>query len=93
MCALYCTHTIKVSRWSYNNHSIRRTLSKAQRLSYIAAVKCLREKPSLLDPVTFPGSKSLFDDFVAIHLMQTMNIHLSVRLTPGQSIPSPDALR
>jgi hypothetical protein len=27
-----------------------------------------------------PGAKSLFDDFVAIHLMQTMNIHLSVCL-------------
>lgn len=54
-----------------------RTLSKAQRKSYIAAVQCLRTKPSLLDPVAFPGSVSLFDDFVAIHLMQTLNIHLS----------------
>ncbi|KAK4156065.1 hypothetical protein C8A00DRAFT_31115 [Chaetomidium leptoderma] len=54
-----------------------RTLTKGQRKSYIAAVQCLRTKPSLLDPVTVPGSKSLFDDFVAIHLMQTMNIHLS----------------
>ncbi|KAK3349047.1 hypothetical protein B0T25DRAFT_458687 [Lasiosphaeria hispida] len=54
-----------------------RTLSKPQRRAYVAAVKCLRTKPSLLDPVAFPAAKSLYDDFVAIHLMQTMNIHLS----------------
>ncbi|KAK5659246.1 hypothetical protein OQA88_1338 [Cercophora sp. LCS_1] len=54
-----------------------RTLSKPERRSYIVAVKCLQAKPSLLDPISFPGAKSLFDDFVAIHLMQTMNIHLS----------------
>ncbi len=59
------------------NPGIRRTLPKADRKAYIAAIKCLQTKPSLLDPATFPGSKSLFDDFVAIHLMQTLNIHLS----------------
>lgn len=31
-----------------------------------------------MDPAVAPGAKSLYDDFVAIHLMQTMNIHLSV---------------
>ena len=60
--------------------ALRRTLSAKQRKEYIAAVQCLRTKPSTLDPVTTPGAKSLFDDFVAIHLMQTMNIHLSVCL-------------
>lgn len=54
-----------------------RTISKPERRSYIAAVKCLTTAPSLLDPVAFPASKSLFDDFVSIHLMQTLNIHLS----------------
>ncbi|KAK3290789.1 uncharacterized protein B0H64DRAFT_447075 [Chaetomium fimeti] len=53
------------------------SLSVDQRKEYIAAVQCLRTKPSTLDPATAPGAKSLFDDFVAIHLMQTMNIHLS----------------
>jgi len=70
---------------SLSNMRIRRewrTLSTTERKSYISAVKCLRTKPSLLDPVAFPGSKSLFDDFVAIHLVQTMNIHLSVSLYP-----------
>ncbi|KAK0716374.1 hypothetical protein B0H67DRAFT_516055 [Lasiosphaeris hirsuta] len=54
-----------------------RTLSKPERKSYIAAVKCLRTKPSLLAPGVAPGSKSLFDDFVAVHLNQTLFIHLT----------------
>jgi hypothetical protein len=66
---------------SLSNLRVRRewrTLSKAQRKSYIAAVKCLRTKPSLLASGVAPGSKSLFDDFVAIHLNQTLFIHLTV---------------
>ncbi|KAK0647982.1 hypothetical protein B0T16DRAFT_444199 [Cercophora newfieldiana] len=54
-----------------------RTLSVNQRKNYIAAVKCLRNKPSILAPGVAPGSKSLFDDFVAIHLQQTIFIHLT----------------
>lgn len=61
----------------------RRTLSKAQRKKYIAAVLCLRTKPSRLDPTIFPASKSLYDDFVSIHLINTLYIHLSVRLPGG----------
>ena len=55
-----------------------RTLSVNQRKNYIAAVKCLRTKPSLLAPGVAPGSKSLFDDFVVIHFQQTIFIHLTV---------------
>lgn len=58
-----------------------RTLSKPDRKAYIAAIKCLQSKPSLLGSAA-PGSKSLFDDFVAIHLQQTMNIHLSGTFLP-----------
>lgn len=54
-----------------------RTLSSAQRKNYIAAVKCLQNKPSLLAPGVAPGSKSVFDDFVAIHFNQTLFIHLT----------------
>ena len=54
-----------------------RNVPKPDRKSYIAAVQCLQTKPSLLDPAQFPGSKSIFDDFVVIHLLQTLNIHLT----------------
>lgn len=59
----------------------RRTLSKAQRRSYIAAVKCLQTKPSILQPGVAPGSKSVFDDFVFVHLQQTPAIHFTVSLS------------
>lgn len=55
-----------------------RTLSTNQRKNYIAAVKCMQNKPSLLAPGVAPGSKSLFDDFVVIHYQQTIFIHLTV---------------
>jgi len=65
-----------------------RTLSANQRKNYIAAVKCLRTKPSLLAPGVAPGSKSLFDDFVVIHFQQTIFIHLTVS-RPPIPIPTP----
>lgn len=80
---------------SLSNLRIRRewrTLNKPERKSYIAAVKCLRTKPSLLDPVAFPGSKSLFDDFVAIHLVQTLNIHLSVSFSFTSTLSTSHAI-
>ncbi|PKS12997.1 hypothetical protein jhhlp_000338 [Lomentospora prolificans] len=54
-----------------------RTLTSAQRKQYIASVKCLQTKPSLLDSSIFGAAKSLFDDFVGVHLMQTGTIHLT----------------
>jgi len=53
-------------------------MSKPERRSYISAVKCLRTKPSLLGTALYPAAKSLYDDFVIIHLQQTLNIHLTV---------------
>jgi tyrosinase len=37
------------------------------------------EKPSKLNPTSFPGAKSRFEDFVVVHMNQTMNIHGTVR--------------
>ncbi len=56
---------------------IRRTLSAAQRKSYIAAVQCVQSTPSLFPPGQVAGAKHLYDDFVAIHINQTVFIHLS----------------
>lgn len=54
-----------------------RTLSAPQKKNFIEAVKCVRAKPSLYPPGVVPGSKSLYDDFVAVHLNQTLFIHLT----------------
>jgi tyrosinase len=59
---------------------LRRTLSKSQRREFIAAVKCLASSPSILAPGQAAGAKSLFDDFVFVHMNQTMFIHNTVRL-------------
>ncbi|KAK1761507.1 hypothetical protein QBC47DRAFT_429064 [Echria macrotheca] len=51
------------------------SLSGAERIAYTNAVKCLMSLPSQLDAVDAPGAKSRYDDFVAIHINQTLSIH------------------
>ena len=50
-------------------------MTKSQRRQYIAAVKCVLNKPSILPNGWAPGSKSLFDDFTWVHMNQTLFIH------------------
>jgi tyrosinase len=52
-------------------------LSKKKKHEYIAAVKCLQEKPAHLAHL-YPGSKSRFDDFQASHIDLTPLIHWNV---------------
>ncbi|KAL2266686.1 hypothetical protein VTJ83DRAFT_6038 [Remersonia thermophila] len=65
---------------NWSNVKIRkewRYLSASERKKYIAAVQCLQSKPSVLDAGIAPGSKSLFDDFVWVHMNQTFFIHFT----------------
>lgn len=39
---------------------------------------CLLDKPSKLDHTKYPGAKSRYDDFVAVHMNQTLYIHGTV---------------
>ncbi|KAL2062516.1 hypothetical protein VTL71DRAFT_6782 [Oculimacula yallundae] len=50
-------------------------LSPDDRTSYINAVLCLMNRPSLLNQEQYPGAKSRYDDFVAVHINQTLSIH------------------
>ncbi|KAL2163286.1 hypothetical protein VTH06DRAFT_5342 [Thermothelomyces fergusii] len=52
-----------------------RTLSKAQRRSYIKAVQCIQQKPSRLPEGVAAGSKTIFDDFVYLHMKATEFVH------------------
>jgi tyrosinase len=47
----------------------------AERKAYTAAVTCLTKAPSKLSASQYPGAKSRYDDFVAIHIKNTLSIH------------------
>ncbi|KAI2087553.1 hypothetical protein LOZ36_002691 [Ophidiomyces ophidiicola] len=62
------------------NQAVRRewgSLSTNERLDYINAVHCMRERPPILPPEQYPGVKHRMDDFAATHINYTLNIHLS----------------
>jgi tyrosinase len=50
-------------------------LSKKERKDYIDAVKCLQKAPGKSDPNWAPGVRTRYDDFVAIHIDLTTQIH------------------
>lgn len=58
----------------------RGDISKAERREYIAAMLCLMSKPSQLDQTEYPGAKTRYDDFVAVHMNQTLTIHGTVSI-------------
>ncbi|RYP61939.1 hypothetical protein DL771_009946 [Monosporascus sp. 5C6A] len=65
--------------------SIRREwgdLSDAEREDYISAVQCLQSKPSLLEEGVAPGAKSRFDDYVAVHISMTDDVHFVSKFLP-----------
>ncbi|ORX98727.1 hypothetical protein BCR34DRAFT_593116 [Clohesyomyces aquaticus] len=64
-----CTKEKLIVRREYGN------LTLAERAQYVAAVQCIMTKPSKMSASQFPGVKNRYDDFVAIHLQQTLNIH------------------
>lgn len=49
-------------------------VSLAQRRAYIDAELCLQSKPTQ-DPTFAPGARTRYDDFVAVHINQTLSIH------------------
>lgn len=63
------------------NAAVRRewtSLLPLERQAYTDAVLCLMKKPSRLaqlDPTLAPGAKTLYDDYVAVHINNTLTIH------------------
>ncbi|KAG4436158.1 hypothetical protein IFR05_008362 [Cadophora sp. M221] len=50
-------------------------VSVADRKAYIKAVLCLMSSPSKLPAGKFPGATNRYEDFVVVHMQQTLNIH------------------
>ncbi|KAI0738925.1 tyrosinase central domain protein [Daedaleopsis nitida] len=73
-------HTQNASPCDHENAAVRKewgSMTKQERREYIAAVHCMKARPSVLDPEEVPGAKSLYDDFVAVHINQTLSVHTS----------------
>ena len=68
-----------IAPWGFLTDGPRGDLSKPDRKAYLDAVVCLFNKPSKLDSKQFPGAKSRYDDFVVVHMNQTLTIHGTVR--------------
>ncbi|KAI5776378.1 tyrosinase central domain-containing protein [Geopyxis carbonaria] len=63
------------NKCSLLNVAVRRewsSLSKAERKCYIDAVLCLQSKPA---KSSYAGARSRYDDFVGVHIEQTLSIH------------------
>ncbi|KAF2146390.1 uncharacterized protein K452DRAFT_219628 [Aplosporella prunicola CBS 121167] len=61
-----------------DNVSVRRewgVLKDEEKKEYINAVLCLQRKPANTPQALAPGAKTRYDDFVAVHINQTMTIH------------------
>ncbi|CAI6014185.1 unnamed protein product [Clonostachys chloroleuca] len=70
--------TKRANGCSLSNASVRRDwkyLSSNEKTDYINAVLCLTKKPSKADPAFAPGARTRYDDFVAVHINQTLSIH------------------
>ncbi|EFQ33949.1 hypothetical protein CGRA01v4_12430 [Colletotrichum graminicola] len=51
------------------------SLSSTEKKEYISAVQCMLTSPSKSDPAFAPGARNRYDDFVAVHINQTVQIH------------------
>jgi tyrosinase len=58
----------------------RRQLATVEKLAYLAAEKCLFQRPAKLNK--FPGAKTRYDELVALHQIMALQIH-----STGQFLP------
>ncbi|KAJ5280486.1 hypothetical protein N7478_005858 [Penicillium angulare] len=52
-----------------------KAFTKTEKRSYIEAFLCLTEIPTITPRYLAPGTRSRFDDFVAVHINQSYHIH------------------
>lgn len=65
---------------TYDSATVRREwndMTRDDRLSFIAAVQCLKSRPSRLQPGFVPAAVSQYDDFTATHINMSFTIHFS----------------
>jgi hypothetical protein len=77
---LRISHAVEfhVMAWIANGPLRRSRFTNQERKDYIHAVLCLQTLPSKLNSTLVPGARTRYDDFVGVHINQTMSIHLTV---------------
>ena len=55
-----------------------RSFSTPEKKAYIGSVLCLQQKPARTPSHLAPGARTRYDDFVATHINQTLQIHYTV---------------
>ena len=66
--------------WAAKPPPRRSKLSPSNRKAYISAVLCLMKLPAKTDKGVAPGARSRYDDFLAVHIQQTLSIHGTVSI-------------
>ncbi|KAF2839090.1 Di-copper centre-containing protein [Patellaria atrata CBS 101060] len=64
-----CTRDKLIIRREWGN------FTTAERTDYIKAVLCIQSKPTKYSTSVMPGARNRYDDFVGVHINQTMSIH------------------
>lgn len=67
----------------------RGSLSKCERKAYTDAVLCFQKLPAKTPRSLVPGARSRYDDFLATHINQTLNIHYTVGRRALESFQDP----
>lgn len=55
-----------------------RSFSTPEKKAYIGSILCLQQKPARTPSHLAPGARTRYDDFVATHINQTLQIHYTV---------------
>ncbi|KAL2149028.1 hypothetical protein VTH82DRAFT_1714 [Thermothelomyces myriococcoides] len=58
------------------------TLSLTDRAAFITAIHCLNALPARTPQSTAPGARTLYDDFIVAHILQTPFVHASGLFLP-----------
>jgi tyrosinase len=78
LAALANATTKRSTTCTQRNMSVRKewgSLTAAERIAYTDAVLCFQNKTALTPISLIPGARSRFDDFVGVHINQTLRIH------------------
>lgn len=60
-------------------------MSGPEKKAYTGAVNCLLQQPSKLQASGFaPGARNRYDDFVGVHINQTLSIHGTVSTSESE---------